>query len=153
MLKATRKKFCQSWKPEKGSFGRKRKTFNKNWEKWNLKCFLRLKKKKWKKQFDASFLEVAKYSQWVANIVPVPKKDGKVWIYVDYQDLNRASPKDNFPLPHINILVDTTTKNSLFSFMDRFLGYNQIRIAPEDMEKTIFMTMWGTFYYKVMPLG
>ena len=72
---------------------------------------------------------------------------------VDYQDLNQASPKYNFPLPHIDTLVDNTAKNSLFSFMDRFLGYNQIRIAPEDMEKTIFMTMWGTFYYKVMPLG
>ena len=53
-----------------------------------------------KKQFDAGFLEVAKYPEWVANIVPVPKKDGKVRMCVDYRDLNRASPKDNFPLPH-----------------------------------------------------
>ena len=55
-----------------------------------------------KKQLDAGFLEVAKYSEWVANIVPVPKKDGKVRMCVDYRDLNRASPKDNFPLPHID---------------------------------------------------
>ena len=89
----------------------------------------------------------------MANIVPVSKKDGKVQMCVDYQDLNRASPNDNFLLPHIDTLVDNTAKHSLFSFMDAFLGYNQIRMAPEDMEKTTFLTMWGTFYYKVMPFG
>ena len=72
---------------------------------------------------------------------------------VDYQDLNRASPKDNFPLPHIDTLVDNTAKHSLFSFMDGFSDYNQIRMAPEDMEKTTFLMMWGTFCYKVMPFG
>ena len=89
----------------------------------------------------------------MANIVPVPKKDDKVRMCVDYQDLNRASPKDNFPLPHINTLVDNTAKHSLFSFIDRFSGYNQIKMASEDMEKTTFLTMWGTFCYKVMPFG
>ncbi|XP_017428581.2 uncharacterized protein LOC108336620 [Vigna angularis] len=105
------------------------------------------------KQFDAGFLAVAKYPQWVANIVPVPKKDGKVRMCVDYCDLNRASPKDNFPLPHIDTLVDNTAKFSLFSFMDGFSGYNQIKMAPEDMEKTTFITLWGTFCYKVMSFG
>ena len=106
-----------------------------------------------KKPFDAGFLQVAKYSEWVENIVSIPKKDGRVRMCVNYQDLNRASPKDNFPLPHIDTLVDNTTKNSLFSFMDGFSRYNQIQKAPEDMEKTIFMTMWGTFCYKVMSFG
>ena len=96
---------------------------------------------------------MAKYPQWVANIVPVPKKDGKVQMCVDYRDLNRASPKDNFPLPHIDTLVDNTAKHSLFSFMDGFSGHNQIRMAPENMEKTTFLTKWGTFCYKVMPFG
>ena len=105
------------------------------------------------KQLDAGFLEVSKYPQWVANIGPVPKKDGKVWMCVDYRDLNRASPKDNFPLPHIDTLVDNIAKHSLFSFMDGFSGYNQIKMASEDMEKTTFLTMWGTFCYKVMPFG
>ena len=77
-----------------------------------------------KKQFDAGFLAVARYPKWVANIVPVPKKDGKVRMCVDYQDLNRASLKDNFPFPHIDILVDNTAKFALFSFMDGFSGYN-----------------------------
>ena len=72
---------------------------------------------------------------------------------MDYWDLNQASPKDNFPLPHINILVDNTTNFTLFSFMDGFSGYNQIKMALEDMEKTTFVTLWGTFCYKVMSFG
>ena len=83
--------------------------------------------------------------------MPILKKDGKVQMCVDYRDLNKASPKDNFPLPHIDTLVDNTAKHTLFSFMDWFLGYNQIKMAPEDMEKTTFLTMWGTFCYKVIP--
>ncbi|WRX21799.1 Reverse transcriptase domain - like 10 [Theobroma cacao] len=70
---------------------------------------------------------------------------------VDYRDLNRASPKDNFSLPHIDTLVDNTASHFVFSFMDGFSGYNQIKMAPEDREKTTFITMWGTFCYKVMP--
>ncbi|KAG8503936.1 hypothetical protein CXB51_002220 [Gossypium anomalum] len=106
-----------------------------------------------KKQFDAGFLQEVKYSEWVANIVPVPKKDGKVRMCVDYRDLNKASPKDNFPLPHIDTLIDNTVGYSLFSFMDGFSGYNQIKMHPEDMDKTTFITLWGTFCYKVMPFG
>ena len=85
--------------------------------------------------------ESGKYLEWVANIVSVPKKDGKVRMCVDYRDLNQASLKDNFPPPHIDTLVDNTAKNSLFSFMDGFSGYNQIRMAPKDWEKTTFVTM------------
>ena len=106
-----------------------------------------------KKQLNEGFLEVSKYFQWVANIVPVPKKDGKVQMCVDYRDLNRASPNDNFPLPHIDTLVENTGKHSLFSFMDGFSGYNHIRMASEDMEKTTFLIMWKTICYKVMPFG
>src|ERR1051325_10829394 len=72
---------------------------------------------------------------------------------VDYRDLNKASPKDDFPLPHIDVLVDNTAQHKVFSFMDGLSGYNQIKMAPEDMEKTTFVTQWGTFCYKVMPFG
>ena len=72
---------------------------------------------------------------------------------MDYRDLNRASPKDNFPLPHIDILVDNTANVALFSFMDGFSGYNQIKMAPEDMEKTTFVTLCRMFCYKVMSFG
>src|SRR4051812_9375255 len=105
------------------------------------------------KQINAGFLVTSEYPQWLANIVPVPKKDGKVRMCVDYRDLNKASPKDEFPLPHIDMLVDITAKFEVFSFMDGFSGYNQIKMALEDMEKTTFITPWGTFCYKVMPFG
>ena len=68
-------------------------------------------------------------------------------------NLNKASPKDDFPLPHIDILVDNTVGHALLSFMDGFSRYNQIKMAPEDMEKTSFITPWGMYCYKVMPFG
>ncbi|PKI45540.1 hypothetical protein CRG98_034058, partial [Punica granatum] len=105
------------------------------------------------KQINAGFLEVCNYFEWVANIVPVEKKDGRVRVCIDYRDFNKASPKDNFPLPHIDILVDNTARHNQFSFMDGFSGYNQIRKAEEDKIKTTFITTWGIFCYKVMPFG
>ena len=87
------------------------------------------------KQFNARFLEVTSYPQWVANVVLVPKKDDKVCMCIDYRDLNRASPKDDFPLPHIDVLVENTAHHKVLSFMDGFLGYNQIKMAPEEWRK------------------
>src|ERR1044072_3067092 len=110
-------------------------------------------KKEVQKQLDAGFLVTSEYPQGLANIVPVSKKHGKVRMCVDYRDLNKASPKDDFPLPHIDMLVDSTAKFNVFSFMDGFSGYSQIRMAHEDMEKTSFITPWGTFCYKVIPFG
>ena len=89
----------------------------------------------------------------MANVVPVPKKDGKVRVCVDFRDLNKASPKDDFPLPHIDMLVDSTAGHPMLSFIDGFSWYNQILMAPEDMEKTSFITEWGTYCYRVMPFG
>lgn len=76
------------------------------------------------KHLNAGFLAVSNYPQWIAKIVPVSKKDGKVHMYVDYGDLNRASPKDDFPLPHIYVLVDNITQ--LFVFLYGWL----LRLQP-----------------------
>jgi len=89
----------------------------------------------------------------MSNIVVVPKKEGKIRVCVDFRDLNRASPKDNFLLPHIDMLVDNAARSSTYSFIDGFSGYNQIKMAQEDKVKTTFVTPWGTFCYKVMPFG
>ena len=80
------------------------------------------------------------YPEWLANVVPVPKKDGKVRVCVDFRDLNKANPKDDFPLPHIDMLVNSTAGHSMLSFMDGFSWYNQIMMAPKDMEKTSFIS-------------
>ena len=105
------------------------------------------------KQLSVGFLSVVEYPEWLANVVPVPKKDGKVRVCVDFRDLNKASPKDDFPLPHIDMLVDSTAGHPMLSFMDGFSGYNQILMALEDMEKTSFITEWGTYCYRIMPFG
>jgi hypothetical protein len=98
------------------------------------------------KQLQAGFIKVVSQTDWVANVVPVPKKDGKVRMCIDFKDLNRAFPKDDFPLPHIDVLVDNTARSALMSFMDGFSGYNQIRMAPEDMKKMTFVTERGSTF-------
>ncbi|RVW53020.1 Retrovirus-related Pol polyprotein from transposon 17.6 [Vitis vinifera] len=115
---------------------------------WSLQV-----KEEIQKQLSVGFLSVVEYPEWLANVVPVPKKDSKVRVCVDFRDLNKASPKDDFPLPHIDMLVDSTAGHSMLSFMDGFSGYSQILMAPEDMEKTSFITEWGTYCYRVMPFG
>ena len=110
-----------------------------------MKLDMSLKIREVKKQFDAGFLVVAKYPECIANIVPIPKKDGKVQRCVDYRDLNKASPKDDFPLPHIDVLVDNTAQHSFFSFMDGFSGYNQIKMTPDDIEKNHIHHSMGHF--------
>lgn len=93
------------------------------------------------------------YLEWLTDIVLVPNKDGKLRMWVDYRYLNKASYKDDFPLPRIDVLVDNTAGHALFFFMDGFFCYNQIWMTPEDGEKISFITSWGTFGYKVMPFG
>ncbi len=72
---------------------------------------------------------------------------------VDFRDLNRACLKDDFPLPHINVLVDNTAGSALMSFMEGFSGYNQILMATKDMTKTTFVIEWGIYCYTVIPFG
>ena len=67
---------------------------------------------------------MVEYPEWLANVVPIPNKDGKVRVCVNFRDLNKASPKDDFPLPHNDMLVDSTIGHSMFSFMERFSGYS-----------------------------
>ena len=72
---------------------------------------------------------------------------------MDYIDLNKAYPKDCFPLPRIDQLVDSTSGHELLSFMDAFSGYNQIKMDPADEVHTSFITAFGTYCYNVMPFG
>ncbi|XP_077228517.1 uncharacterized protein LOC143861474 [Tasmannia lanceolata] len=104
-------------------------------------------------QLKAGFLEVVTYPEWLANIVLVPKKDGRVRCCFNFRDLNKAGPKDDFYLPHNEILVDNMADHALLSFMDDFSGYNQIKMAPEDKTKIAFTTQFGTYCYRMMPFS
>ena len=99
----------------------------------------------------AGFIREVYYPDWLANVVMVKKSNGKWMMCVDFMDLNRACPKDNYPLLRIDTLVDSTARHDLLSFMDAFSGYNQIKVNEEDQEKTSFVTSQGLFCYKVMP--
>ena len=92
-----------------------------------------------KKQLSVGFISMVEYPKWLANVVPIPKKDSKVRVYVDFRDLNKASPKYDFHLLHIDLLVDSTACHSILSFMDGFSGYNKIFIALEDKENIAFI--------------
>ena len=74
------------------------------------------------------FIWEANYPDWIANVVLVKKTNGNWRVCVDFKDLNRACPKDSFPLPWIDQLVDATARHELLSFMDVYFGYNQIRM-------------------------
>ena len=86
-------------------------------------------------------------------MVMVKKANDKWRMWVDFTDLNKACPKDNYPLPRIDLLVDSTAGHQLLSFMDTFSGYNQIKMDEADQEKTSFITSQSFFCYKVMPCG
>ena len=98
----------------------------------------------------AEFIREVYYLDWLANVVIVKKANGKWRMCVDFMNLNKAYPKDNYPLSHIDILVDSTARHQLLSFMDTFSGYNQIKLEEADLEKTSFVTSQGLFCYKVM---
>ena len=93
------------------------------------------------------------YPQWLANTVVVKKKTEKWRVCVDFTDLNKACPKDPFPMPRIDQLVDATVGHPRMSFLDAFQGYHRIPLAAEDQEKMAFVTSVGNYYYKVMSFG
>ena len=81
------------------------------------------------------------------------KKGEKLRVCVDYTDLNKACPKDSFPLPRIDQIVDVSTGHGMFSFLDAFSGYHQIPMHPPNVEKTTFITPYDLFCYNVMSFG
>jgi hypothetical protein len=103
------------------------------------------------KLLKARFIREVYYHDWLANVVLVKKSNGKWRMCIDFTDLNKACLEDSFPLPRIDMLVDSMSGHGLLSFMDAFSGYNQIRMHPTDQEKTAFITDQGIYCYQVMP--
>lgn len=83
----------------------------------------------------------------------VPKKNGKWRVCVDYRALNKATQKYHFPLPFIDQVLNSSSGKRFFSILDGFSGYNQVKISPQDQDKTTFTSPWGTFTYRVFPFG
>ena len=102
---------------------------------------------------EANFIREVYCPDWLTNVVMFKKASGKWQMYVDFTNLNKACPKDSYPLPRVDVLVDSTAQHQLLSFMDVFSGYNQIRMHDADQEKTLFVTSQGLFCYKVMPFS
>jgi len=84
------------------------------------------------------FIRSARYVDWLANIVPVVKKNGTLRVYIDFRDLNNATRKDEYPMPVAEMLVDSTAGFEYLSMLDGYSGYNQIFIAEEDVCKIAF---------------
>lgn len=97
------------------------------------------------------FIQETYYPEWNSNLVLVIKSNRKWRTCANFSDLNKACPKDSFPLLCIDQLVDTTTGHELFSFMDTYSGYNQIPMHPAKKEYTSFITDRGIYCYKIMP--
>nr|KYP70636.1 Transposon Ty3-G Gag-Pol polyprotein [Cajanus cajan] len=106
-----------------------------------------------KKLVLAGHVREIQYPTWLANVVMVRKSNGKWRMCTDFTDLNKACPKDSYPLPNIDYLVDGASGYELLSFMDAYSGYNQIRMHPTDEDKTAFIADQANFCYRVMPFG
>jgi hypothetical protein len=106
-----------------------------------------------KRLLSAGVIREVKYPEWLANTVMVKKANGKWRMCIDFTDLNKACPKDEFPLPRIDSLVDAAASSELMSLLDCYSGYHQIWMKKEDEPKTSFITPSGTYCYLRMPEG
>jgi hypothetical protein len=101
----------------------------------------------------AKLIREVGHPTWIANPVVVPKANGSGRLCVDFTSLNKACPKDPYPLSRIDQIVDSTAGCDLLCFLDAFSGYHQIKMEREDEEKTAFIMPCGVYCYVCMPFG
>ncbi|KAH9294613.1 hypothetical protein KI387_038201, partial [Taxus chinensis] len=106
-----------------------------------------------KKLRDGGIIQPTRYSSWVANLVPVRKKNGDIRLCVDFRNLNKASMKDNYPLPNMENMLQLVTGSEMLSTLDGFSRYNQVVVKESERLKTTFTTPWGTYVFVRMPFG
>jgi hypothetical protein len=105
---------------------------------------------------DAGFIRPCQYVKWVSNIVPVEKKGiGKTRVCIDFRNLNKATPEDEYPMPIANMLINNASGHRVISFLDGNASYNQILMDEEDMSKMAFRCpgLIGLFEWVVKPFG
>jgi hypothetical protein len=104
---------------------------------------------------EAGFIRPCRYAKWISSIVLVQKKDGRWRVCMDFRNLKRATSKDEYPMPVVEMLINAATGNNIMSFMDGNAGYNQISMASEDIHMIAFGVpgVVGFFKYVVMTFG
>ena len=112
-----------------------------------------LVKKEIEKLLEVGFIRPIDYSEWMANVVSMKKPTSEIRVCTDFRYLNKSCSKDDFPLPNIDMIIESLASYAMLSFMDGFSRYNQIKIKESDQHKTTFRTPWGNFCYKGMPFG
>ena len=105
------------------------------------------------KLLEAGFIRDIKHLDLLENLVMVPKKDKSWRLCVDFKDLNKACPKDPFPLPRIDQIIDATAGHDSLCFLDAYSGYHQIKMAEFDQAATAFIMPYGPFCFNTMPSG
>jgi hypothetical protein len=111
-------------------------------------------KKELTKLLAVGFIREVFHPKWLANPVLVRKKNINKWrMCVDYTDLNKHCPKDPFGLSWIDQVINSMAGCDLLCFFDCYSGYHQIAIKEEDQEKTMFITLFGTYFYTTMSFG
>ena len=105
------------------------------------------------KLLDVGHVREILYPEWLTNVVLVRKANGRWRMCIDFTDLNKPCPKDSYPLPSIDSLVDNAWSFRLLSFLDAFSGHNQICMHPKDESKKGFMAEVASYCYKVMSFG
>jgi hypothetical protein len=121
----------------------------KQWQRKMSKDRILAGKAEVQRLLDANVIRKVKYSEWLANVVLMPKKNGKMRMCIDFTYLNKSLQKDPFSLPRIDTSVDKAATCKRFSLLDCFSGYHQIWLKKEDQEKTSFTT----YCYIRMPEG
>ena len=106
-----------------------------------------------RKMWEANIILPLRFSNWVANIVPIRKKNRKIIICIDFRNLNRYSLKDNYPLPKMDHILQKFVGSKRLPMIDGFSRYNQILVDKQDREKTTFTTPWRTFMYNKVLFG
>jgi hypothetical protein len=96
--------------------------------------------KEFKKFLDAKIIIPLRYSEWVANLVPVRKKNGEIKLFVDFKNLNRSSKKDNYPLPEMEHILQRVIGSVRMSMINGISGYNYMFFLPKYRENTSFTT-------------
>jgi hypothetical protein len=115
---------------------------------WNPR-YTAMVKEELDKLLEAGFIRPVETTEWVSPMVLALKKNGKLKVCVNYKALN----KYRYPLPFCEEILEEVAGHEMYTFGDGYMGYHQMKIAPEDQLKTTFTTPWGTFCYTVMPFG